>query len=91
MNVSLTPQLERFVQQKVRKGAYQTASEVVREALRGMAERESRRALELDLLRQEINIGLDDVRSGRVTDLNTKRLKSEARRELNARRLKRVG
>jgi putative addiction module CopG family antidote len=34
MNVSLTPQLEKFVNTKVKSGRYNSASEVVREALR---------------------------------------------------------
>lgn len=34
MNVSLTPELEKFVQKEVKSGFYQTASEVVRAALR---------------------------------------------------------
>ena len=46
MNVSLTPELERLVNEKVRSGLYQTASEVVREALRLLKQRddEARRA-----------------------------------------------
>jgi antitoxin ParD1/3/4 len=40
MNVSLSPELEKWVQEKVESGLYQTASEVVREALRGQRERE---------------------------------------------------
>ena len=46
MNVSLTPELEDLVNEKVRSGFYQTASEVVREALRLLKQRddESRRA-----------------------------------------------
>ena len=38
MNVSLTPELERLVNEKVESGLYQTASEVVREALRLLLE-----------------------------------------------------
>jgi antitoxin ParD1/3/4 len=34
LNVSLTPELEKFVQTRVATGRYQTASEVVREGLR---------------------------------------------------------
>lgn len=34
MNVSLTPELEKFIAQQVKSGLYQTASEVVRAALR---------------------------------------------------------
>ncbi|MCU0613100.1 MAG: type II toxin-antitoxin system ParD family antitoxin [Candidatus Eisenbacteria bacterium] len=40
MNVSLTPKLERFVQEKVASGLYASASEVVREALRVLEERD---------------------------------------------------
>ena len=91
MNVSLTPQLERFIERKVREGKYQTASEVVREALRLLADRDDRRALELDRLRRDIRLGLDDIRTGRVADLDVKRLKAEARKEVGTRKLKRVG
>ena len=34
MNVSLTPQLEERIRQRIRSGRYSTASEVIREALR---------------------------------------------------------
>ncbi len=49
MNVSLTPELEELVNEKVRSGFYQTASEVVREALRLLKQRddETRRADQL--------------------------------------------
>ena len=43
MNVSLTPELEQFVNEKVESGLYQTASEVVREALRLLKERDHAR------------------------------------------------
>lgn len=91
MNVSLTPQLEKLIDQKVRGGAYQTASEVVREALRLLAERDERRSLELQHLRQQIQLGLGDIRDGRVASLDMKRIKAEARREMTGRKLKRVG
>lgn len=42
MNVSLTPELEKFVQDKVESGRYTSASEVVREALRVLERREER-------------------------------------------------
>jgi antitoxin ParD1/3/4 len=44
MNVSLTRELDRLIQQKVKSGMYQTASEVVREALRLLRERDDVRA-----------------------------------------------
>ena len=42
MNVSLTPELEKLVQEKVASGLYQTASEVIREGLRLLKERDER-------------------------------------------------
>jgi antitoxin ParD1/3/4 len=40
MNISLTPELEKLVSDKVKGGMYQTASEVVREGLRLLKERD---------------------------------------------------
>ena len=42
MNVSLTPQLEQMIRDKVDSGLYSSASEVVREALRLLSENEQR-------------------------------------------------
>ena len=52
MNVSLTPELEGFVQTKVISGRYTSASEVVREALRLLEDHDRARSAQLDL-RQE--------------------------------------
>ena len=43
MNVSLTPQLEKFVQTKVKSGHYNSASDMVRAALRLLEDREQPR------------------------------------------------
>ncbi len=58
MNVNLTPQLEEMIRQKVDSGMYNSASEVVRDALRLMDEKDRLRAAKLDQLRQEIQDGL---------------------------------
>ena len=47
MNVSLTPELEKFVSGKVESGRYNSASEVVREALRLLEEHDAARAAQL--------------------------------------------
>jgi antitoxin ParD1/3/4 len=60
MNVSLTPELERVVNEKVESGMYQMASEVVREALRLLKERDEARAH----LRADVQGGLDQVARG---------------------------
>jgi len=59
MNISLTPQLEKLVQDRVRSGRYTSASEVIREALRLMDERDRLLEAKFDQLRQDIREGLD--------------------------------
>jgi len=43
MNVNLTPELEKYVHEKVKSGRYNSASEVLRESLRTQLEQEERR------------------------------------------------
>lgn len=62
MNVSLTPELERLVNEKVEGGLYQTASEVVREALRLLKERDQAR----QQLRADVLAGFDQLTQGEV-------------------------
>lgn len=59
MNINLTPQLEEMVRQKVASGLYTSASEVVREALRLMDEKDQLRTARLDQLRHDIQDGID--------------------------------
>jgi antitoxin ParD1/3/4 len=76
MNINLTPQLEELVRQKVESGLYSSASEVVREALRLMEERDQFRAAKLSQLRQAIQDGLD---SGPAVELDGEDLKRAGR------------
>lgn len=76
MNVSLTPQLEKLVKSKVESGLYGSASEVMREALRLLEERDRRHALRLEELRAEIKKGLD---SGEPTPLDVGAIKARGK------------
>jgi antitoxin ParD1/3/4 len=62
MNVSLPEQMEEFVRQKVAAGDYETASEVVREGLRLLKQRDDLWKAEL---RSKIKQGVDSIRAGR--------------------------
>ena len=64
MNVSLTPALEKFVAQKVQSGLYQTASEVIREGLRLLEERDALHQARLDDIRQAIQDGNTQLARG---------------------------
>jgi antitoxin ParD1/3/4 len=68
MNVSLTPKLEQFVQAKVESGRYNSASEVVREALRLLEDHEQTRAIQLAELNQELGRRLASLDRGESAD-----------------------
>ena len=64
MNVSLTPELDRYVSEKVDSGRYTSASEVVREALRLMETRD----MQLLAFNKELDRRLADMDAGAVVD-----------------------
>ncbi len=68
MNVSLTPQLEKFVNTKVKSGRYNSASEVVREALRLLEENDRFRAQRLAEFRTAIDERLASLDRGKGVD-----------------------
>ena len=82
MNVSLTPELEKLVNERVRSGMYSSASEVVREALRLLHDQEELRRRKLEDLRKEIQIGLDQLDRGEGIPLDIAKLKSRLRKRL---------
>ena len=64
MNISLTAPLEALVHEKVSSGFYNNASEVVREALRLMHDRDQRDAAKLERLRTEAAKGFKSLDRG---------------------------
>jgi antitoxin ParD1/3/4 len=88
MNVSLTPELEKFVTAKVETGRYNSASEVVRDALRLLEEHDRNRAARLGEFNQELGRRLESLDSGRhVKPAEARerlRRKSEQRRKSTA-------
>ena len=76
MNISLTPHLEELIRAKIESGSYNSASEVVREALRLLEEEDKLRALKLEKLREDIREGLE---SGPSSMFDPKEIKRAAR------------
>ncbi len=70
MNVSLTPELEQLIHKKVETGRYLSASEVVREALRLLEERDKLQAIRFEEVKREIQIGVDQANRGEVAPLD---------------------
>lgn len=81
MNISLSPHLEEMVKAKVDSGRYNSASEVMREALHLLEERDQLQELRLLELRREIQKGID---SGESSLLNMEAIKARGRKRLAA-------
>jgi antitoxin ParD1/3/4 len=64
MNVSLTPELEKFISAKVDSGMYNSASEVVREALRLLEEHDRARSAQIAAFNQELGARLAALDQG---------------------------
>jgi len=79
MNISLTPELEKFVNKKVESGLFQTASEVVRAALRLLCEQDEVRQKKLEELRREIAIGIEQLDRGESAPFNAMEILAEVR------------
>lgn len=66
MNVSLTPELDKFVADKVESGRYASSSEVVREALRLLEEHDQSRAARLEEFNGELQRRIESADRGEV-------------------------
>ncbi len=64
MNVSLTPELEELINQKVATGMYHSASEVVREGLRLLKEQDDLKRIRTEDLRRDITRGKEQIARG---------------------------
>jgi antitoxin ParD1/3/4 len=68
MNANLGPVLENFVTELLDSGLYQSQSEIIREGLRLLKEREEMKRLRLDDLRKEIALGSQQADRGEFLD-----------------------
>jgi antitoxin ParD1/3/4 len=88
MNVSLTPELDKFVAGKVESGRYTSASEVVREALRLLEEHDRARGAQIAAFNAELGARLASLDRGESVQPETVRArlnrKSHERRRLSA-------
>ena len=85
MNISLTKEFEQYVSQKVESGLYHSASEVIRDGLRLMKERDELHQSRLAELRREIALGVEQADRGQMRPFNeetTARVKARGRKRL---------
>jgi antitoxin ParD1/3/4 len=75
-NISLTPEQDAFIEDVVRAGEYQNASEAVRDALRALQQRRQEDALKLKALRMHIKAGVEALDRGDFIDIDDAELES---------------
>jgi antitoxin ParD1/3/4 len=90
MNVSLTKELEKLVNTKVKSGLYHTASEVVREGLRLLEERDRLYQLRLDEVRADVKKGVDQLDRGEGRPLDVAAMKARLRRDVGTKARRRA-
>lgn len=71
-NVVLTDHQATLVEELVISGRYQNASEVLREGLRLVEQREAENAYRLEALRSAVQVGISDIESGRSKTFDSK-------------------
>jgi antitoxin ParD1/3/4 len=75
-NVVLTDHQERLIADLVHSGRYQNASEVLREGLRLIEQRDREDAAKLEALREAARIGFEDLDQGRYDEVREDELEA---------------
>ena len=74
LTITLTPDLASRVKEAVDGGQYGSVSEVMRQALRDWELAEARRQAELQSLRADVRIGLEQISSGKAKPVSVARI-----------------
>lgn len=69
MYLSLSPELERQIMEKVESGKYESVEDVISDAMHLLSQREEEEAANLTVLRAQIDEGIDDLENGRHSPL----------------------
>lgn len=89
MEIRLTADLEKFVEEKVRAGQFASATEMINNALLLLKDHQVSLPTdpdELAELRRQVAIGIEQADRGQFADFNSEDTKAEGRRRLGAKR-----
>jgi antitoxin ParD1/3/4 len=81
MTVTLSPEMEGFVTERIGAGEFQTPFEVVEEALMMLQAQEDYHAKKAVLI-ADIQVGLDSIKAGRVVKTSAKEIADNIRSEM---------
>jgi len=70
MNITLGKEFERRINEKVADGLYTSASEVIRDGLRLLFQKDNIQNQQLEILRQEVSKGVEQINAGETSEQN---------------------
>ena len=85
MNISLTPEMNEWIKQKIKSGMYKSSSELIREGLRLLKFRDEQRAKMVEDLRNELLVGIKQLDAGKSQTLDqtlVDQIKRDARKTI---------
>ena len=82
MNVALTPEMQRFVDDKVRSGQFRSPSDVIDVALSVLKESEALTPEALEELRADVRVGLEQLDRGEAGDWDADDVKARLRQHV---------
>lgn len=88
MDVTLTPEMQQFVEDKVKSGKYGSPSEVVNRLLSQVKQQEAPPSDDVEELRAEVDIGIDDAQNGRFVEFTADDVIAERRAALAAKQVR---
>ena len=86
MKIDLPPKISRFVKKKLDSGEYTSASQFIAHAVSVYKNVEKWLPSAEDDLRREIQLGLDDLEAGRVSEWNVEEMKERLRQRVKRRK-----
>jgi antitoxin ParD1/3/4 len=81
MNIALSPEMQRFVEEKVKAGYFTSPSEVIDSALNVLKESEALTPEALDELRREVRVGLEELERGEGQPWDAEEIKARVREQ----------
>jgi putative addiction module CopG family antidote len=79
MEITLSPELQEFIERKVQAGSFASADAVIAGALQVLKEEDELPADSIEYLRPEINIGMEQSRRGESTALDMDAIRQKVR------------